>query len=497
MQRISTREKIEFGDFQTPLDLARRVCEVVAGSIEKPAVVLEPTCGAGAFLVAAAERFPDATLIGVERNEEYAAIARRRLSEAAASGAVTVADFFSYAWSDVLKDLREPILILGNPPWVTNSALSSLGSSNLPEKANFRNQAGLDAITGKSNFDISEWMLLRVLEWLTPRKGVMAMLCKTAVARKLLLSAWRDDLPITEAAIYRLDANLHFGAAVDACLLICRFAETIGPKECVVRHLDSESEATETAFGYRDGQLVSDVARYERWKHLAGGSSRRWRSGIKHDCAAVMELKLRDGRLVNGLGEVVEIESTYLFPMLKTSEVATSNPQQPSRWMLVPQRVVGEDTARIQHVAPRTWDYLQEHAAALDRRGSSIYKKRARFSVFGIGDYSFAPWKVAISGFYKKLDFRAIGPVEGRPVVLDDLSYFLPCTEAHEAETIAALLNSSAARKFYESFIFWDAKRPITVDVLARLNLEALGRELGIALPHVAERSLPLFDKPA
>lgn len=497
MQRNSDREKIEFGDFQTPLDLARRVCDVVAASIENPAVVLEPTCGAGTFLVAAAERFPGATLIGVERNEEYAAIARDRLSQVAAPASISVADFFSHPWPAVLKGLREPLLILGNPPWVTNSALSSLGSSNLPEKANFRNQSGLDAITGKSNFDISEWMLLRVLEWLTPRKGAMAMLCKTAVARKLLLAAWKDDLPITEASIYRLDADLHFGAAVDACLLICRFSQAIGPKQCVVRHLDSGSEASETAFGYRGGQIVSNVAGYERWKHLAGTSSRRWRSGIKHDCTAVMELKVTEGGLVNGLGELVQIEPTYLFPMLKTSELATASMPKPSRWMLVPQRSVGEDTARIQHVAPRTWNYLQEHAGALDRRGSSIYKNRARFSVFGIGDYSFAPWKVAISGFYKKLNFRVIGPARDRPVVLDDLSYFLPCTEEHEAETIAALLNSSVAREFYESFIFWDAKRPITIDVLARLDLEALGRELGVMVPPVAERLLPLFDRPA
>src|SRR5207244_5466142 len=55
------------------------------------------------------------------------------------------------------------ILILGNPPWVTNTTLSSLESTNLPAKSNFKGHSGLDAITGKSNFDIAELSLLQLI----------------------------------------------------------------------------------------------------------------------------------------------------------------------------------------------------------------------------------------------------------------------------------------------------------------------------------------------
>jgi len=41
------------------------------------------------------------------------------------------------------------------------------------------------------------------------------------------------------------------------------------------------------------------------------------------------------------------------------------------------------------------------------------------------------------------------------------------------------LLNSAVAEEFFKSFIFWDAKRPITAGILKRLNLAALARELG------------------
>ena len=159
----------------------------------------------------------------------------------------------------------------------------------------------------------------------------------------------------------------------------------------------------------------------------------------------------------------------------------------PSRYMLVTQRSVGEDTLQIKRQAPRTWNYLRSHASRLDKRASSIYRNRPRFSVFGVGPYSFAPWKVAISGFYKRLDFRCIGPVEDKPVVFDDTCYFLPCQTEHDAKLLTELLNSKAAKGFFHSLIFWDAKRPITVQLLASLDLRILAKETGASLPAWSE----------
>ena len=102
--------------------------------------------------------------------------------------------------------------------------------------------------------------------------------------------------------------------------------------------------------------------------------------------------------------------------------------------------------------------------------------------MFGVGSYSFAPWKVAISGFYKQLAFRSVAPVNGRPVVLDDTCYFLPCENEDEANCFEALLNSEAARGFFRSFVFRDAKRPITASLLASLDMGLLAEENGGAI---------------
>jgi hypothetical protein len=62
--------------------------------------------------------------------------------------------------------------------------------------------------------------------------------------------------------------------------------------------------------------------------------------------------------------------------------------------------------------------------------------------------------------------------------MLDDTGYFIPCHSEAEARHLASILNSDVAAEFFKAFIFWDAKRPITVDVLRKLNIHALAREL-------------------
>jgi len=100
-----------------------------------------------------------------------------------------------------------------------------------------------------------------------------------------------------------------------------------------------------------------------------------------------------------------------------------------------------------------------------------------RFAIFGIGDYSFAAHKVAIAGFYKKFIFTKIGYFRDKPIVLDDTAYFLACRSEEEADCIASILNSDLAREFYSAFVFWDSKRPITVELLKRLNILAIAKE--------------------
>lgn len=482
----ATKCVTEYGDFQTPRALAEGVCRLLSARGISPAAVLEPTCGLGNFICEAMHAFPQAQrFLGFDINRVYVAKAREETAREHPGQSVVIKEgnFFDLDWKKIVDGLPRPLLVIGNPPWVTNSALAALGSGNLPEKSNFQNHGGFAAKTGKSNFDISEWMLIRLFESLDGDDATIAMLTKAAVARKVLLHAWKKGLRVEKADVYSIDAIEHFSASVEACLMVCKLSAGGMARECSVhKNLGSGSTGS---FGFRDGRLIADTAKFERWRHLLGQSPYKWRSGIKHDCSKVMEFR-RDGAVyVNGHGERVELEDDYLFPMLKSSELANGG-KAPERWMLVTQRFVGQDTSTIAQEAPMTWKYLRAHAEELGRRGSSIYKDKPEFSIFGVGEYSFSGWKVAISALYKKLDFRVLGGVSGKPIVLDDTASLVSCESQEEAEYIAGLLNSAVARDFYGAFIFWDAKRPITIDLLDQLDLHSVADECG---------SVQIFEK--
>ena len=418
--------------------------------------------------------------VGVDINPEYVECIRNKLvARSYPQTHVFQGDFFNMDWVQILDDLPDPILVIGNPPWVTSSELASLNSENLPQKSNFQRLGGLDAKTGKSNFDISEWMLIHILECLDRRNATMAMLCKTSVARKVLGYAWKRNLGLKRSRIHLIDAKQVFDASVDACLLVCDVST--GARYDQVCHVYGEISATahQTTLGYRKNHLIANIEYYERWKHLSGENPHKWRSGIKHDCSKVVELTKEKNGFRNKLGELYDLETVYMYPMLKSSDIAKKRTPRPSRWMLVTQGAIGEDTALIKHIAPKTWSYLIEHGELFDQRQSSVYKGRPRFSIFGVGRYSFSPWKVAISGLYKKLHFSVIGPYADKPVVLDDTCYFMPCQGKDEAQYLAELLNSEIAKEFFKAFIFWDAKRPITASILKKLSLRALAKEMG------------------
>ncbi len=493
MSPKAVKQTVEFGDFQTPLHLAKSVCSLLLRTGFEPSSIIEPTCGHGAFLVAALETFPDATVRGYEYDPAYAEVARQAVSRFS-QATVQKGDFFQVDWDAELSQLVDPLLVLGNPPWVTNAAVGSLGGSNLPEKANLDGLRGIDALTGRANFDISEWMLRENLRWLRGRHGAIAVLCKTSVARKVLRHAWSASLPIKSATLYRLDAHREFGVSVDAGLLFICLAPSGQTRECTI-YDTLHAPRPSSIFGMRDECLVADLAAYGRLHSLYSAGLTGWRSGVKHDCSRVFEFSVRNGELVNGLGEAVSLETEVVFPLLKSSDVASHRP--PRRYLLVPHRSMAESSHELRSRAPRAWQYLTSHERILEARASSVYKKRPKFSVFGIGPYSFAPWKVAISGLYKSLRFTKIGPLDGQPILLDDTCYFFPCDNEEECRSLYELVSSPLARAFWSSLVFWDSKRPITAKLLNLLDLASLAKKMGAWTPttrRIAERQMTPYS---
>ena len=468
------KRRAEFGDWQTPLDFARASCAKLSELGIMPDFIIEPTCGVGAFVLAADEAFPQAKGIhGYEVNPDYLEKLELNLRNLATSNRVQIhqADFFAHDWDSSLAHVDGTLLVLGNFPWVTSSQQGAIGGTNLPAKSNFQGHSGFDAMTGKSNFDISEWMLLKVLTWFRSRAGAIGMLVKTAVARKILSQAEQQGANVVEAFMFNIDSKKNFNAAVDACLLVMKFDPQAYNSHHEYTIFKDLNATCGTRVGHRDGKTIGDLDSFDALNHLIGKSPQKWRSGVKHDAAAVMELTRTPDGLVNGFGEIIHLEETYLFPLLKGSDVG-SDKKWRQKFTIITQRFVGENTENIKTIAPLTWRYLEDNGPKLDARGSSIYAKNPRFSIFGVGEYAFKPWKIAICALYKKLEFRLIGPIEDKAVVFDDTVYFISFELEDEAQKALEQLNSEDVRRLLSSMIFWDEKRPIKTTILNIVNFE-------------------------
>ncbi len=470
--------QIEFGDFQTPKRLAKQVINLLKKDISTPEIVIEPTCGLGNFIDESHLLWSNKPqYIGFEINNEYYKATKKRFSQKR-NVEIKLQNFFTFDWKSYLEKFKNnQVLVLGNPPWVNSATIGLLGGDNLPKKSNFQKLKGFEAKMGKSNFDIAEWIIIELIESMRTLEGTIALLCKNATARKVLTYFWKKDIPIGEAKLYNIDAKKDFDVSVDACLFVLKLSKKNIKQASLFSSL-LEDKKLLYRFGMEKEQLISNLDSYEKYSYLDGFSNYRWRSGLKHDASKVMELTLKEGKLINGFGDILDIEDTYVYPLLKSSDIGNGR-LSPRKFVIVTQKRVGEETSIIRTKAPKTWVYLNQHINKLNARKSSIYKKQPLFSIFGIGDYSFASWKVAISALYKNIEFCTVSPYKGKAMMLDDTCYFIPCNSKEEAEYWTRLLNSSEMKKFLSSIVFIDSKRAITVDILKRMDMGSLSRKLG------------------
>lgn len=470
----------QFGDFQTPRELATTVWRHIdASGID---LLIEPTVGLGAFLGTTPNPLRSTPWLAWDVQPQYVAEARSIAQTNGLVATVEEQDVFHIDRSAIEPRVAgKTVLVIGNPPWVTNSAQAHIDRPNLPSKWNRFGLKGLDAVTGKANFDIGEAVLLSVIATLGSAREIrIALLMKRSVAVKVA----RDFLgvPGTLAASFsRVDAKRWFGASVEAGLLQVAFAP--GSQAATRRlALADQLGGPFTRFaGVRDGLFVEDLDAYAVFDGVEArpGTGLVWRQGLKHDAAKVLELQHSDRGLVNGFGEAVVVEREVLCPLYKSSDLANGRP--PSRCFPLYQHDLSGPLRDIGSRWPQLAAYLNRHRDRFAARGSSIYKGKPEFMLFGVGPYTLAPFKVAISGFYKRPRFAVLCPDDlGRPPLVDDTCYVLPFDTESAAQEMATYLNAPGVQGFLSSIVDQTAKRPYTKDVLGRIADPSCTTDTGV-----------------
>lgn len=484
--------RAEYGDFQTNEDLANKVTLHLVGKHISPEILVEPTCGKGNFIIASLRNCSNLkNIYGIEIYKPYVWESKFNIIDFYLKNpkaycdithkpniSIYHCDVFDFDFKTIAKQFpTNEILVIGNPPWVTNAKLGSLNSTNLPKKTNFKNHSGLDAMTGKGNFDIAEFITLTMLKTFQNNEGNLLLLVKNAVIKNIVSDQLKNKYAISEIEKHCIDSKKEFKVSVEAALFYCKLNTQ---SAFVCKEFDFYNNKNyKLQFGWLGDKFVSNIETYSHAQNIDGECPFVWRQGLKHDCSAVMELDKVNVHYVNGLNEEITLEEDLVYGILKSSDLKNTVITHTRKFTIVTQKRVGQDTKFIKNDYPKTYQYLIDHQSNFNERKSSIYNNKPAFSIFGIGDYSFKPYKVAISGLYKTFHFTLILPQNDKPLMLDDTCYLIGFDKIEFAIYALILLNSDMTIQLLQSITFTDAKRTFTKDVLMRIDLLALSNFIG------------------
>lgn len=330
---VKEPDRTEYGDFQTNINLANKSANYLSSKNISPHILLEPTCGKGNFIIASLDQFRDLKKIfGIEIYKPYVWECKFNIINFYLKNpktnkpdiSIVHASIFDFNFRNIAEEYPDKkILIIGNPPWVTNSKLGSLSSDNLPRKVNFKKHNGLDAITGKGNFDIAEYITLRMIETFQKTKGDLALLVKNTVIKNIIYDQKKNKYRISNIEKHRIDSKREFNVSVESSLFYCKLNEQ--PEfNCKEFNFYNNKELI-SKFGWLKNKFVSNIDTYAYNKNIDGNCPFIWRQGLKHDCSMVMELEKANGHYLNGLSEEIKLENDLIYGILKSSDLKYGN----------------------------------------------------------------------------------------------------------------------------------------------------------------------------
>lgn len=209
------------GEYFTPPPLVEAVLSLAVPLVGSgPLTVVDPACGDGAFLAAAARTFPRARLHGLELDPTHATSARRGVP----SAHVLVGDALRGGWDALARALpgEGEELWLGNPPYNGTSPLLRDARAYRALRARLDLDPALPR--GTSLRDDYAFFLLLASERLARRPGVLAWVTSATLLDAYLYAPLRrrllDRLELRE--VVDLGPAVFPGTRVRTCITVWR-----------------------------------------------------------------------------------------------------------------------------------------------------------------------------------------------------------------------------------------------------------------------------------
>ena len=345
--------------------------------------------------------------------------------------------------------------VVGNPPWINWESLPDgyrTQTSRLWRDYGLFVHRGMDAILGKGKKDISTLMTCVVIDRFLKDGGKLAFLITQAVFKSAgAAQGFRrfrlpDDTPLCVRHVDDMSELQPFeGASTKTSILVLEKGEettypvpyTVWRKTARGKSLGFDSSLSQVeAMTTRVEQAARPVnpddatspwlttstavitavqkiiGRSDYEAHLGvnsgGANAVYWLDVIaKRDEGAVLVRNIVEGAKRKVDSVTVQVEEALLFPLLRSRDVARWRSSPSAHILMVQDRYArrGYDESQMQHEYPKAFAYLKRFEEMLRTRSAyrRYFTKMAHgtrvdtgafYSMFDVGTYTFAPYKV-------------------------------------------------------------------------------------------------------
>jgi adenine-specific DNA-methyltransferase len=523
----------DLGEYFTPYWLTDRTIEMSGFKGDLNSILLDPGCGSGVFLLAAAEMKYQAnkdksqeemmnsilrTVVGCDINPLCVLTARLNLVCWLAlkfglplpNVKIPVLHYdtvFKRPASGQFDDINRVLpdgcdYLVGNPPWISwNSLLGGyrkqIELELLPEYALF-DFHGQEAQLGHSNDDYLVTFTLVTIHRYLKEGGLCSFIIKQPLLtnvsgktfRRFSIHHVRENVRLGVKEVADLRKVNPFGIGNETAIIVLkREDKTVYP---VPYETWSKSDG-EIVVEKGEAKPSNDRDITSPWvvltpdlketEFMEGNCVYEIRHGLKHDVADVLivrpiernEDRLVVQRISEDDKEMYEVEVEAVYPFLQPRHISAWK-FEGYTYAIIPQRKAGEDNEeKLARKLPLTYKYLERFKDRFTARKSRIFTQKPFYGLFGLGTYTWKPYKVCWCGLGFKPEFVVLSAIRDRMVgdklpIPDGTIYFIPLDRKEEAHFVCAVLNSELVRKFL-SARSGKSKRGLSKKVMEQLSL--------------------------
>lgn len=423
LENISRETRLQEGIFFTQPGLVNEICSHFDFSYIES--VLDSAAGSGNFLIPLAEKYPNIQFYGIEKNPEIYKSTR------------DIVDNYPnihYFHGDCLLDsfaIPSCDLYLGNPPFANHSDLPSEYRNQLQPLwySHLHIPKDFSLLLGRSRADIAQLVFQVTLErYLKPEAQIGVVLPDSLLWGKAAAMGFQKTLGFAVEKLVEIpEAKAFEGTRRSSFYVIARKG---GKTRYPIPLQD------------RDGREGSVELRQGHWQ-LSFDRPHHWPENWLGYYRARQGINTLGANQLFFFHEKPEIEEELIYPLLGSSDIKAWR-SEPGRWCMLPYkegRILSPQ--RLESDYPLSWRYLLSKKDKLQARKSRFAQKNW-YGLFGIGDYTFAPYRVT---------WRALGAKKMQAAMVtrgipnQALHGYISLENRDEAYYLTALLNSSLIGK--------------------------------------------------